>query len=194
MGRNIPFPLTHVWVENTGTGSSGAINTVLDAGEAHIGEVGTADTLIQIIPTLDTNIYASGDVLFVATVVPNAVRKDAGKAVLQSIFVQDKALQSAAFDLIFARTALNMGATINNPCAIDDANGMEIIGLVRFAATDYVAFTNFSVAYKNQADVGMGMVLQPTTNTSIWIAGVSRGTPTYPAANSLVFKLGLLRA
>lgn len=166
----------------------------LSASELHIGEVGTADTLIEVIPTLDTNIYASGDVFFVSIEVPNAVRVAGGKAILQSIFLQDKALQSAAFDLLFCRTAIGLGANLNAPEAISDASGQEIIGKVSFVATDYTAFVNFSVATKNQADIGMGMVLKPTVGTSIWICGVCRGTPTYAAAASLIFKLGLLRA
>lgn len=166
----------------------------LSAGEAHVGEVGTADTLIEVVPTLDTNPYATGDVLFQATEVPYAVRVSGGKSILQSIFIQDKALQSLAFDLLIARTPIGMGGALNAPEAITDASGQDILGVVRIVATDYVAFTSFSIVSKNQADIGMGMVLEPTTGTSIWIAGVSRGTPTYPTTTSLVFKLGLLRA
>lgn len=163
------------------------------AGESHIGEVGAPDDLIEVTPALDTAAYASGDVLFAPTVLLNAVRVSGGKAILESILVQDKDKQSGAFDLLVFRSQTVMGANLNFPEAITDANGQEILAVIQFISSDYVAFTNFSMARKSLSDTGMGMMLEPTTGTSLWIAAVSRDTKTY-SASGLIFKLGLLRA
>ena len=162
-------------------------NVGLDAGEEHIGEVGMPDNVITITPTLDTAAYAAGDVLFNPVEIVSAVRVNAGACTLLSVHILDKADQGENFELVFLDSNINLG-TINAAIDISDANAEHIIGHFSFA-NDYVDMINSQI----RCDYGIGLELKAgVTTTSLYVAGISKGTGTY-AASDLKIKLGLLR-
>jgi len=161
--------------------------TRIAAGENHLGEVGLADDVITITPTLDTNAYADGDVLFNPTEIAGAVRVNADSCILQSIHVLDKADQGIDFELVFLNAANNLG-TINAAIDISDANAEAIIGHYAFS-NDYVDLINSQI----RCDSGIGLMLKAgAATTSLYVAGISKGAGTY-ANGDIVIKLGLLR-
>ena len=162
-----------------------------EAGAALPGVlVQTSDIVVTVTPTLDTNAYASGDLLFDATEVAAAVRAAGGSCVLQSVTIIDKADQGVAFTLLVANAATDFG-TLNSAPDPDDTECATVIGHVPVATTDYVDLGGAKVACVRN----LGLVLKAAAAaTSVYIAGMNgTGTPTY-AAGDLVIQLGFLRS
>lgn len=160
----------------------------LVAGENHIGEVGGSTSYVDVALVTDTNIYANGDVLFVATNIAAAMRAINKRGVLQSIVVIDEDDQGVAMDLVFMSATQVLG-TINVAPSISDAGARDILGIISILATDYVDLGGVRVASKN----GLGMVVRPVTGaTNLYVAGITRGTPTH-TAGGLRLRLGFLQ-
>lgn len=164
--------------------------TTTAAGENHIGQVGSPVVNIQVVPVVDTNIYASGDVLFTTTAVAGALRTSGGKAVLQSIVILDKDDEKPAMNLVFLRANSSLG-TINVAPDIDDTEALDVIGIVPVVAGDYVDLGANSVATIRN----VGLTLDATTGTTIYVgAFLTAGTPTFTAATDIKLNFGILQA
>jgi hypothetical protein len=137
----------------------------LPAGTNLIGTAGSPATVVTITPTLDTSAYTAGDVLFDTAAIAGAVRTSGGQAKLVSVV------------LVFFRSNVSLG-TINGAPNISDANAREIIGHVAFASGDFVDVGGSKIGcLKN-----IGLLLQPTTGTTLYVAGICAGTPTQTAS------------
>lgn len=174
-----------------------------------IAEVIGIDDVIDVVPTLDTNAYASGDRLGSIQTISSAFRKiqrttldpitptssdfqgQAGKVVLQSIVVIDQAKQSQPIDILFFSSSPTVASADNAAIDISDAEmDAKCIGVVSFDAT-YVALAANSIAAKTN----LGLVLKQSTsaaNNHIYAVCVIRGAATF-AASSLRFKYGFLQ-
>jgi hypothetical protein len=133
--------------------------------------------------TLDTSQYADGDVLFDTQEVPGFFPN--GVAYLLSVHVLDEDDQGAAFDLVFLESNQSIG-TENSAPNISDANARKILGRVSIGAGDYYDIGGSRIA----------TVMVPTLplkclgeDSSLYVAGISRGTGTY-SASGLKLKLG----
>lgn len=160
----------------------------LVAGEAHIGSIGGETSYVDVALTLDTAAYTSGDVLFIPTSIPAAMRAINKKGVLQSIVLIDEDDLGIAMDLVLL-SANNTLGTINTTVSISDANAREILGIISIAAADYIDLGGVRIASKN----GLGMVVKPVTGaTNLYVAGITRGAPIHTAAG-LRLRLGFLQ-
>jgi hypothetical protein len=138
------------------------------------------------VPVLDTSIYASGDTLFDSTAVANAVRTAGGTAILRSLTLIDKDDNTAAgIDLFFLGANVAFG-TLNAAPNISDANGLNILGFVSIASGDFIDVGGSKVATKT----GLNMILKAASGTTIYVAAITRGTPTQTASGIQVL-LGL---
>lgn len=139
-------------------------------------------------PVLDTNIYADGDVMFIAKELPDFFPSKHETRALHSVIVVDGDDQNVAFDLIFSNADITLG-TLNNAISISDADAAKIIGIVKFATTDAVDTINSRMFFR----ASIGQVLRASgTTTSVWISGVTRGgTPTY-TASGMKIKIGVI--
>jgi hypothetical protein len=171
-------PLTDTQLRATAVPVSGTIT------------VSASDIVVTVTPTLDTNAYASGDLLFDSTEVANAVRANGGTAILQSITVIDKDDQGIAFTLLIANAATDFG-TLNAAPDPDDTETVTVIGWVPIATSDYVDLGGARVACVRN----LGLLCQAGgATTSLYATGVNGiGTPTFTAAG-LVLQLGFLRS
>lgn len=151
---------------------------------------GSNDAVIDVSVVTDTNIYASGDLLFDQTEIVGAARKAGGTGWITTITVWDHDNQGAAMDLIFMDDSSSLG-TLNAAMAIvdSDANSAAIIGVVSIAASDYKDLG--TCQYATIRNVGMQFQCA-SGDTGIFMGAMSKGTPTY-AADSLDFKIGILR-
>ena len=147
--------------------------------------------VVEITLSLDTNIYASGDVLFDTQELED-VCPLGWPSVLYSLQLLDEDDQAAALDLLFLRSNQSIG-TENDAFNPSDAVAREILTEVPILAGEYNDYTNSQQAIKQVSDVGMGIVLQPTAGTSLYVAGVSRGTPTY-SATGMRLRVGFVPA
>lgn len=174
-----------------------------------IAEVIGIDDVVDVVPTLDTSAYASGDRLGSIHTISNAFRKiarttldpitptnsifqgQAGKVVLQSITIIDQAKQSQPIDIMFFTSSPTVASADNAAIDISDSEmDAKCIGVVSFDAS-YVALAANSVASKTN----LGLLLKQSasaTDNNLYAVCVIRGAATF-AASSLRFKYGFLQ-
>jgi hypothetical protein len=166
------------------------------------------DDVIAVTPTLDTNVYASGDQLGGIQTITDAYRtvyrpfdqpsqpltgqtQLGGKAILQSITIIDGAKQSQPIDIMFFSSSPTLTSSDNAAIDISDAEmAAKCIGVVS-VDTAYVDLSNNSlVTYVNA-----GLVLKQdasATDHNIYAVCIIRGAATY-AADSLKFLYGFMQ-
>lgn len=142
-------------------------------------------------PTLDTNIYASGDRLGSVVELSECGRSGA-LAKLLALTVIDNADQKAAVDLLVFNQdpTADISSADNAAFAISAAGAAKLIGTVSVAAADYVDIGAQSIAQVAVSDVIGRLGITPNKEGKLWVVLVSRGTPTY-LATSLALRLVL---
>ena len=146
--------------------------------------------IVEVTPVLTTDAYTANDVLFTTIAITNAVPK--GKsAKLLSIELIDKDDQGIIHDVLILRAAASIG-TVNAALNASDAVIGEVLTVVQFHGDDFYDMINSKIAVQAGNDPGISVALRPTDKeqTSLWFAGVTRGTPTH-AVGGLVYKIGL---
>lgn len=167
-----------------------ATNVGLPAGELQLGYASSSGNVVSVYPSVDTAIYASGDVLFIATEVTNFFRTAGGRALIHSITVLDVDEEAVAFDIIFCDTTQNFGA-LNAVAALADpaASNMPTLGHVVITAGDYIDIGGQRLVTLTS----LGLTVQAAAaSTSLFINGIVRATPTYTAATDLRIKIGYI--
>jgi hypothetical protein len=164
---------------------------VLEAGELHVGNVGGEGDLIDCTLTLDTAIYADGDVLAETQVLSTtAMRKNDGTGILHSILVLDEDDQGVGMDLLFFNANVSLGAENAAP-AITDANMRNYLGKVAVNASDFTDWGGVRTATIPPSRCGQFFKSGAGVRT-IWVAAVTRGgTPTY-SAGGIKLRVGIL--
>ena len=150
-----------------------------DITEGFTPQHGYPGAVLAVTLTLDTSIYASGDVLSATAAISNATRVIDGRATLESLVLVDQDDQKQGIDIYFLDANSSMG-TFNVAPAISDANALTILGFVSVVAGDYKDLGGVSVVNLRNLNVN----LSPATGTrTVYIATVlTSGTPTYTAA------------
>ncbi len=149
----------------------------------------TATKTISVTPTIDTNIYASGDALGGLQTLTGAGRIGIGTGIIHSVLIADLDSEAADIDLwIFSSNP--SGSTITNNVAqtIVDADLVKVVCVIQ-VTTDSAAVTNgVSFAAGNncvfQADAATG---------TLYVVPIVRGTPTYTSASDLTFRYSILQ-
>ena len=138
--------------------------------------------------SLDTNAYASGDLLADRQEVTDAVLSNDSGGILQTVTVIDKDDQGAAFDIWITDADATFG-TENSAPSITDANAASILGRVQVTTGDYTDLGGAKVAHLT----GLAMPIKPVSGgRSIYVAAVNgTGTPTY-TASGVVLRFGIL--
>lgn len=143
--------------------------------------------VLDVTLSLDTAAYAAGDVLADTQEIASAFRIAGGKALIQSITLNDKDDQKQGLRLLFLRSAKSLG-TENDAPNISDDDADEILGSVDVSAGDYLDIGGCSIVSRN----GIGMLVKAAVgSTSLYVAAISNGTGTY-SANGITLKIGVL--
>jgi hypothetical protein len=139
--------------------------------------------------TVDTAIYADGDVLADLQAVAGFMRADGGRAVIQSVTLLDKSDQAVAMDLFISPSAVSLG-TENAAPSISDANAAGLQRICNIGTSDYIDMGGCRIA----TITGLGLVVEAAAGeTTMYIGAVTRGgTPTY-GASDLTLLIGLLQ-
>ena len=157
---------------------------------------GNRRRIIRVTPTLSTDAYAQGDVLFVATEIPNAVMGNGECSKLVAAFCLSQVHGNADdFDVYFTEANTALG-TINATANISDGD-MEAIGLCGImkvdadvAVTQQLDTSNVNQLISlNGTLASQPLLLQASGgSTSLYFQAVitSTTTPTY-AADDLDF-------
>lgn len=153
--------------------------TRLPAGEVHLGEVGGKTMLTSLTFSLDTAIYADGDVLADTQLLAACLRVNDGTGILQSAVFNDKDDQGVAFD-VYVLNANNSLGTENSAPSITDANADAILGKFSVGAADW----DDLVACRVASIKNIGLAVKGASGTDdLYIALRTRGgTPTYTAS------------
>lgn len=134
--------------------------------------------------------YASGDLLFDPLELEDFFTPLQQTSLVQSLHVLDEGDQAAALDLLFVTADTSWG-TINNAASPTDVIARTITGALSVAASDYIDLANSQLAIPQ---FNPFLVAQQTTSVkSMWVVGISRGSPTYVAATDLKLRIGVLR-
>ena len=149
--------------------------------------------IAEVTLSLDTSIYASGDVL-AATQAIDGGYIPGGSNHLKSVALLDKDDQAGDLDLIFLRSDQSIG-TENAAMSLTDAQAEEILAIVPIVAADYLDFGDGQLAMLQAPDTGFDLILQNAdlSDSALYIAAVSRDTKTYTIAG-IVLKLGMERS
>lgn len=162
-------------------GSAHPMPVTPGAGELHLGEVSANLTLTNFTLVLDTNIYASGDVLSDTAAIASVFRVTNGKGILTSMVLNDEDDQGVALDVVFLDANVSLG-TFNVAPAITDANARNILGIVSVFASDWMDLGGVRVAAIPANRLGF-LLKAASATTSLFIATITRGgTPTYTAS------------
>lgn len=158
--------------------------------------VASSAVAASITPVCDTAAYAVGDVLFTATEIPNALVVGGSVALLAGVRVIDKDDNAAAgMDLyFFSKPAVSMGTLNAAATNITDADADFFLGKVSIAAGDWedvggAKWANATLTPGKQIPV---LSEDGVKTTSVWVIGVTRGTPTQ-TASGLVLRPFIVR-
>lgn len=144
-----------------------------------------AYSVIDVVPTLDTNILADNDVFMAAYEIPQAFSKGKPRK-LKSVRVLSIDDQATDFDLIFSNATITLG-TLNSGITINDTDADKILGAVAMLAASHSYDLINSTLF---VQGGLDIVMAPGATNSLFVSGVVRsGTPTYTAAGMKI-KLG----
>ena len=140
-------------------------------------------------PAISTAVHAAGDVLFPPEEVDDVVLEPGAAFLLDSVVLIDDDEESAETDLIFMKSSVSIGAA-NAAYNYPAGNIDDYLGLLKIPASAYVDHGDFTAAELKD----IGMVLRTAEDAeSIFVAGVTRGTPTYGANTDIKVKLGFKR-
>lgn len=131
----------------------------------------------DLVLSLDTNIYAADDVLFDTQEVLSFFAAVGGFAVLEKLQVYDEDDQGQPFDIYFLNANTSLG-TENSAPNISDANARTIIGHLSIVADNY----KDTGAGKRANLIDIDLPLKSAASTSLWVGGITKGTPTHAAA------------
>jgi hypothetical protein len=146
-------------------------------------------------PVVDTNIYASGDVFFIPTLITlfsagaNLALKGQDtrvRAALTKLIAVDASGQNADFDFLLVPASTTWGS-INSATAPAASLVDDVLAWVR--VTNYVNFG--SVGMSENVPAPIPFALTPATDGSVvvYAVGIVRGTPTQTAADNLRLSL-----
>lgn len=156
-----------------------------DKGHLKVGS--GSGTVIDFTPTLDTNIYANGDVLFISTVLTGVSDIEGGTVKLISAVLFDGDDQGTNVDVYFTTNSTTPG-TINGAVSAADTVLDDIVGRATFST--FLDLINSQVSVVSGQDQLMKCA---AGSKDLYVFGVVRsGTPTY-TASGMKFKFGFER-
>lgn len=131
--------------------------------------------------SLDTSIYASGDVLADTQVITNFTRAADQGAYLTRFILFDQDDQTAADMRVLILKANSSLGTENSAPNISDANGLNIVGNILVAAAAWYDMGGFKMATVDLAN--MPIWVPPASGTrDIYVGLITLGTPTQTAS------------
>lgn len=176
-----------------GTYSLGVAGTAagasIPAGANFIGVVGPDHFEVTLTATVQAAAFGAGDILFDRTALANAMRDIDANGRLEQITAVDRADQTAAdMQLVFLSADVSLG-TANSAPSISDDNASSIIGIVTIPAASWIDVGGAKIATVNLSNAGLPLVCTPATGTrTVYVAGITQGTPTYAATTDLRFR------
>ena len=154
--------------------------------------------VIRVTPTLDTNTYGAGDVLFNSVAIPNAVLGKGGCSKLVAAFLHSSNTDNMTFEIIFTENAATFG-TQNETAGISDSD-LKAAGILGYmgcesadATTNFIDASEIKRIYDSRSDASAStpqadpILLQAADDsTSVYFAAIGGSSVAY-AADDLQF-------
>lgn len=144
-------------------------------------DVSTLLKITNVTLSLDTNAYASGDVLADSQIISACLRENDGTGTITNVTLTDIDDQGQGLDLLFLDANVSLG-TENAAPSITDGNAANILGWVRINASDWIDLGGVRLA-----SVPCTIPVKGVSGADdLYIAAISRGTGTYTASGIVV--------
>lgn len=131
---------------------------------------------MEVIFSLDTSIYASGDVLAATQVISGVSRMKDLTCVLSGLTLIDEDAQGAELDVVILSADASLG-TENAAVSITDANARQILGIINVSEWKDLG------AAKVATVLNVNLPIKPADGTqNVYAALITRGTPTHTAS------------
>jgi hypothetical protein len=138
--------------------------------------------VVEATPTVDTNVYASGDRVGTLMTLTGVGEAGAGCR-LDKVVIVDKSKQKSALKIYLFNASPTIVSADNAAADISDAEmAAKCVGVVSVVAGDYHDLANNSTA-----DTTYGKPLK-APGATLYALIVSAGTPTYTSTTDLVLK------
>lgn len=151
---------------------------------------------VQVTPTIDTNIFTSGDCIGGLQTIASATSYTGGGGRIVGITVLDKTqAQRAAMDILFYSQSVTQAGN-NSPFAPSDADQAFCVGGVSLVTANYFAafpgtplnsIATWPAPSAGVTSVQSGYIPYVCAATSLFAQPVVRGTPTYTSTSDLIF-------
>lgn len=143
--------------------------------------------------SVDTNIYASGDVIDGVKSISDSVRGNTLSGIIESVVLSDGDNKKSEMDIYFFTDNPNGGTvTDNDPWAPSEDDIKKFIGKASVVTGNWETVGTEALAFVNELSIPFKL---DSTNTAknLYAIVVSRGTPTYTAATKLQVRVGILQ-
>jgi hypothetical protein len=183
---------TNLKVDISGTGANATAVKVDGSAVTQpiSGNVGGKTTAIKDTTAVSTTpAYTSGDAVGAKRTLTNVFLSSGGTAILESITVLDRANQAAALEIIFFDSDPTNATITDNAAFVYSTDDLKVLGRVSVAASDYVTLNSKAIATLK----GIGLTLKGNATTSLFVAVVTTGTPTYAATTDVQITFGFLQ-
>jgi hypothetical protein len=149
--------------------------------DSFILERSISGSWVNVTLSLDTNVYADGDVLADTQLVAGCTPTNDKECHLKSAIIIDKDDQGYPLALLFFDSNVSLG-TENSAPNISDANAVYYLGKVEIGTLDFDDLGGVRVAY-----VPCDMPVKPADGTDdVYMGVLSRGAGTYSASGIVV--------
>jgi hypothetical protein len=162
----------------------------LQPSESYMGKTGTAGTVIQVAPVVDTTVgYVTNDILFVSTLVPGVARVQGGLAMINGVTYTDFQDLAYPVDLYISASPVTLGP-INGPAIGEDLDIARLKKLCRLDTGDFDDLGGARLATKN----GLGCMFKADLGSQdMYVVGIIRNNATYTATDSLRIKFDVVQ-
>jgi len=136
---------------------------------------GAKTKTVEVTFSLDTSIYASGDVLADTQLIAGAMRMRDLTGVMSGFTLMDEDDQGIELDVVILSENVSIG-TENAAVSVTDANARQILGIINVASTDWKDLGGVRVATVRNVN----LPVKPASQTQdLYVALIARGTPTH---------------
>lgn len=141
---------------------------------------------VEVVPTVDTNVYAAGDQLGGIQTITGAFPLGVQNGRLETLIVVDKDKQNAEMNILFFDELPTVASVDQGALDVADAQLVDkCIGHAHVAGSDYAQLANGSVACVTPNLKVSGKL------STIYAVVQCLGTPTYSTAAALAFKYNI---
>ncbi len=161
------------------TGTPGAVAPVSTSNPLNVAQ---AITLIQVTPTCDTSIFASGDLICDVATITSAATATGGLCELVSVTIVDQDDQTASAYTIFVTNLSTTWGTLNSAPSLSDAGALGIQAVIPIATGDWFDLGGAKVAQPRIAQ-NIGCICKTSGSANLYFTIVNgAGTPTFTAS------------